>query len=176
MVLLDQSAVSPVNFLVMHIANGPRFGGVALATVFIFFKNPKRKAVDIPFKQKLGEMDLLGALFLICGIICLLLALQWGGTQYPWSDSRVWGCLLGFGLIIIVFVGIQIWRGEKGTIPPRIMKQRTVLAGCLFSAFLAMAIYTHIFYLPFYFQSVQGKQNAGRPPSNCPFVGDLYNL
>jgi MFS family permease len=120
------------------------FGGVALATVFVFFKNPKRKSTSLTFKQKIGQMDILGAVFLICGIVCLLLALQWGGTQYPWSDSRVWGTLLGFGLIILVFIGLQVWRGESATIPPRILKQRTVAAGCLFSALLAMALYTHI--------------------------------
>ena len=101
-------------------------------------------------------MDLLGAFFLICGIVCLLLALQWGGITYAWSDSRVWGCLLGFGLIIAVFIALQFWRGESATIPPRIISQRTVAGGCLYSMFLALALYAHIYYLPFYFQAVQG--------------------
>lgn len=43
---------------------------------------------------------------------CLVLALQWGGTVYPWSNSRVWGLLLGFGLLTILFVGLQI-RGKE---------------------------------------------------------------
>ena len=105
---------------------------------------------------------MLGALFLICAIICLLLALQWGGSVYPWSNSRVWGCLLGFALIISVFIGIQIHRGDLATLPPRIIiKQRTVLACALVSAFLAMGLYTHLYYLPFYFQAVQGTSAEG---------------
>lgn len=169
MVLLDKSTVG-ADLFVYHLANRLRFGGVALSTVFFFFKNPKRKVVNLTFKQKIGEMDLLGALFLICGIVCLLLALQWGGSTYPWSDSRVWGCLLGFGLIIMVFIGLQIWRGDRGTIPPRIMKQRTVAAGCLFSAVLAMGLYTHIYYLPFYFQSVQGTSAEGSGIRTIPYL------
>jgi hypothetical protein len=89
------------------------FGGVALAVVLFFFKNPERKHVDLTLKQKIANMDLLGAFFLICGIVCLLLALQWGGTTYPWSDSKVWGCLVGFALIISIFIGLQFYLGER---------------------------------------------------------------
>ena len=58
-------------------------------------------------------MDLLGALFLVGAITSLLIALGWGGTKYPWSDSKVWGCLLGFGILGIIFIAIQIRLGEK---------------------------------------------------------------
>lgn len=66
-------------------------------------------------KERILEIDLLGALFLICAIVCLLLALQWGGTTYPWKNSKVWGCLLGFGLLIIVFIAQQFRRGDRAT-------------------------------------------------------------
>ena len=138
--------------------------------MFLFFRNPKRKDSNLTFTQKLGQMDLLGALFLICAIVCLLLALQWGGTTYAWSDSKVWGCLLGFGLLILVFIVIQFWRGDQATIPPRIMKQRTVAAGCLFSLFLALALYAHIYYLPFYFQAVQGTSAEGSGIRTIPYL------
>ena len=89
------------------------FGGVALLTVFFFFQNPERKHNDMSFREKLKQIDLLGALFLICGIVCLLLALQWGGSTYPWHDSKVWGCLLGFGLIISCFIGLQFKLADR---------------------------------------------------------------
>ena len=83
------------------------FGGVALLTVFFFFKSPERRHTDMTLRQKIGQIDLVGAALLICAVVCLLLALQWGGIKYPWHDSRVWGCLLGFGLILAVFIGWQ---------------------------------------------------------------------
>jgi hypothetical protein len=59
------------------------------------------------------------------------------------SNSKVWGCLLGFGLIISIFTGLQFYLQERATIPPRILlKNRTVAACAAFSAFLAMALYT----------------------------------
>ncbi|PSN73106.1 MFS general substrate transporter [Corynespora cassiicola Philippines] len=132
------------------------FGAVSLAVVFFFFTNPERQYSHIPVKERIKEVDLAGALFLICAIVSLLLALQWGGQTYPWRNSKVWGTLLGFGLIITVFIAIQIYQKDRATIPIRVFKQRTVLTSCVFSALLSMALYTHIFYLPFYFQASKG--------------------
>lgn len=69
------------------------------------------------FRAKLGEMDLWGAAVIIFAVVSLLLALQWGGTIYPWSDPKVWGCLLAFGLLTVVFVALQIWLGDKYIFP-----------------------------------------------------------
>lgn len=118
------------------------FGGVSLAVVFFFFANPERQYNHISVKQRIKEIDIIGAIFLICAIVCLLLALQWGGQVYPWKNSKVWGTLLGFGLIIAVFIVIQIYQKDKATIPVRVFKQRTVLSSCTFTAFLSMALYT----------------------------------
>lgn len=90
------------------------FGAVGLlAVLFIFKVPPSTNRSSLSIWQKLARIDLVGAFFLIPGIICLLLALQWGGTTYPWSNSKVWGCLLGFALIIAVFVVLQIRRGDE---------------------------------------------------------------
>ncbi|KAI5263785.1 putative major facilitator superfamily transporter [Aureobasidium subglaciale] len=132
------------------------FGAIGLVAVFFFFSNPERKHTNMTFREKVKQIDILGAFLLICAIVCLLLALQWGGTTYPWSNSKVWGCLLGFGLLISVFIALQ------ATLPPRILvKQRTVLVSAAYSAFFAMGMYTHIFYLPFYFQAVKNTSAEG---------------
>lgn len=120
--------------------------------VFFFFTNPERQESTLTFKQKIAQIDLIGAFFLITSIVCLLLALQWGGVTYSWKNSKVWGCLLGFFLLICTFTAIQLYKGETATIPPRILlKQRTVLACAIFSVFLSMGLYVHIYYLPYVF-------------------------
>lgn len=82
--------------------------------MFIFvFREPVRQERMLPLKKKLREMDFGGAALLTGAVLCLLLALQWGGSKYPWSNSKVWGCLLGFGLLIIAFAGLQIRLGER---------------------------------------------------------------
>lgn len=95
------------------------------------------------FRDKLKQIDFVGAFFLITAIVCLLLALQWGGVTYPWRSSKIWGLLIGFVLLILLFIGQQYRRQDIATLPPRIiLRQRTVFASAWFSTFLAMAMYT----------------------------------
>lgn len=118
------------------------FGAVSLLVVFFFFTNPERKYSHLPVKERVKNIDIVGAIFLICAIVSLLLALQWGGFTYTWSNSKVWGTLLGFFLMIAVFIAIQIRQKDRATIPLRVFKQQTVLVSCVFSALLSMALYT----------------------------------
>lgn len=118
------------------------FGGVSLAVVYFFFSNPDRQYSHISIKARIKEVDIVGAVFLICAIVCLLLALQWGGQTYPWKNSKVWGTLLGFCLLIAVFIAIQIYQKDRATIPINVFKQQTILISCVFSSLLSMALYT----------------------------------
>jgi hypothetical protein len=94
-------------------------------------------------------------------------------STYAWSNSKVWGCLLGFGLLIIIFIAQQFRRGDRATIPPRIFGQRTVLWACLYSSFLSMGLYTHIYYLPFYFQAVKGTTAEGSGIRTIPYLASI---
>jgi hypothetical protein len=67
--------------------------------------------------QKLRQLDFPGAILLLGAISCLNLALQWGGIVYPWSDSKVFGCLIGFGLLLVVFLGLQFRGKERSAFP-----------------------------------------------------------
>jgi hypothetical protein len=74
-------------------------------------------------------------------VACLLIALQWGGHTIPWKSSKVIGLFIGFGLLIIAFGLIQWRRGERATIPLRILRQRSILLGCIYVALFDMAAY-----------------------------------
>lgn len=103
-------------------------------------------------------MDLIGSTIFIGAITSLLLALQWGGIKYEWSDPKVAGCLAVFAILIVVFCGVQWKLGDRAVMPPRVLiGNRTVAASAIFTLLFAMALYTHIFYLPFYFQAVKGS-------------------
>lgn len=58
-------------------------------------------------------MDVLGAFFLIAAMVCLLLALEMGGSEYAWSNPRVFGSLIGFGLLLAIFIGLQARHADK---------------------------------------------------------------
>lgn len=61
------------------------FGGVAMLAIFFCLKVPDRETTQLPWAEKLKQLDVPGTLFLIPGVVCLVLALQWGGQTYAVS-------------------------------------------------------------------------------------------
>ncbi len=135
-------------------------GVVSAGIIFLVFKTPKQsvseEARHTTLTQKILHMDLIGAFTIIAAVICLLLALQWGGITKPWNSSDVIGTLIGFGLITIVFVVIEVYQGEHALMAPHILTKRLIYVGCAFNFFLGAAFFVLLYYLPVYFQSLQG--------------------
>ena len=100
------------------------------------------------------QMDPLGTLTIIAGVCCFILALQWGGVTKPWNDSTVIGTLIGFGLIMILFIFIQWRNGERAIIVGRILKQRPIFVGMTYIFLFAGGFFLLLYYLPIYFQVV----------------------
>ncbi len=65
------------------------------------------------------KLDPLGICFLISAFVCLSLALQWAVVTYPWSDPKVWGCILGFALLLSAFFADQLYKKEEYVIVAR---------------------------------------------------------
>jgi hypothetical protein len=124
-------------------------GAITVIIIILFFKNPERATVaDLGWKARIKEFDLEGTVVFMPAIICLLLALQWGGTKYPWGSGRIIALLVVFGLLISAFIGIQFWKGDSATVPPRIMKKRSMWAASWFSFCLGAAFLLLVYYLP----------------------------
>ncbi|KAK2025350.1 MFS general substrate transporter [Colletotrichum zoysiae] len=137
------------------------FGAVGLALIWISLRKPppaiKR---GLPWKDKIRQLDIPGAILLLGAISCLNLALQWGGIVHPWSHANVFGCLIGFVLLFIAFVCLQAQGKETAIVPLRIFRHRTVAASCGFMMLVQVAIVLHSYYWPIYFQSV--RNNSAR--------------
>ena len=64
-------------------------GAVTIVGIAIFFKSPKReKQASIGFQARFKQFDPIGTTFFIPAIVCLLLALQWGGSEYNWGNGE----------------------------------------------------------------------------------------
>lgn len=111
-------------------------GATSAGIILLTFKSPRasvdEESHDFSFLKKIKQIDLIGTLLIMSAIICILLALQWGGVSKAWSSSDVIGTLVGFGVIAIVFVAYEVWRGERGMLMPHILRRREVRIGCLF--------------------------------------------
>ena len=146
-------------------------GGAAATLVFFFFQTPKAaKPQEATPLEKFLQMDLLGTFLLLASITCLILALQWGGVEKPWHSADVIGVLIGFGLILVLFVAVEIWLDERALIVPRLIKQKTFALIALFQVFNSGAFLLFLYYLPIYFQVVSGVSAAQSGIRNLPYI------
>jgi hypothetical protein len=93
------------------------------------------------------RLDVPGPAVLGPAVVCLSPALPWGGTEHAWNSSVVIGLFVGFAAMMGVFIGIQVWKGDKGTLPPRLFKNRDVLCAMLFAFFFGAAFFPLVYYL-----------------------------
>lgn len=139
--------------------------------ILLFFSTPPQsKPVEAPLKQKILAMDLPGTFVVVGAVVCYILALQWGGQTKEWSDSDVIGTLVGFVLLIILFVIIQWFQGENAIVVGRVAKNRTVAVAMGFSFFLAGSFFLLLYYLPIYFQVVSGVTPSQSGIRNLPLI------
>lgn len=132
-------------------------GAVTILSLLFFFKPPMRDSIKGPsVLRRLQNLDLLGAILFAPAIIMVFLALQWGGTEYPWKSATIIGLFIGGAGVGVVFALWQIRKGDDAMIPPRLICERTMFFSC-FSEFFAMgAVYISIYYLPEWFQVIKG--------------------
>ncbi|ETN39258.1 uncharacterized protein HMPREF1541_05481 [Cyphellophora europaea CBS 101466] len=118
--------------------------------------------IDIPVnpstKPPLRRIDFLGATTLVVALVLLLLGLNSGGNQLPWSDPRIIICLVLAFVTLLVFFYVE----SNAKIVPEpvipvslIFHTRTVLAACLCNWFATMASFLFLYYIPLYLESVR---------------------
>jgi MFS family permease len=146
-------------------------GGVAIFGIVFFFRSPKRAIQNsVGFMERLKEFDPFGTVVFIPAVICLLLALEWGGTKYSFANGRIIALFVIFGVLVIAFIGIQFWKGDTATVPPRIMNQRTMIGGSLFIFCFGASFFLFIYFIPIWFQAVKGTTATESGIRTLPFL------
>ncbi|KAL2875456.1 hypothetical protein SGCOL_009368 [Colletotrichum sp. CLE4] len=133
-------------------------GAVAFVIMIFLFQSPPRpdSGEVQTLLEKVMQVDPIGTLALMPAVICLLLALQWGGTVYPWNNPRVIVLFVLFGVLSAAFLFVQTKNGKNATLPIKVISQRSVAAACWFSVCTAGADFTLRQYIPIWFQAIKG--------------------
>ncbi|MER8374718.1 MDR family MFS transporter [Mesorhizobium sp. M1406] len=123
-------------------------GLVAMAII----NKPLRK---LPIAAKHHRIDGLGALLLVAATALLLLALNWGGSEYPWLSREIFG-LLACSAVIWSAFALRLLRAAEPLISLEVLGNPIVLAGTLSLFLLQAANIGLAVYLPVYLQSILG--------------------
>ncbi|KAK1063389.1 hypothetical protein LTR74_009546 [Friedmanniomyces endolithicus] len=145
-------------------------GGIALAIIAFILKPTPPQQGGLTILQQIGKLDLLGELCLLPSIVCLLLALQWGGSTYRWSDPRIIALFVVFALLALAFILVQILMPKTATIPSSVLKSRSMLAGMWLTFCIASAMLAFTYFLPTWFQAIKGTSAVHSGIDTIPMV------
>ncbi|KAH9902443.1 iron permease [Cubamyces lactineus] len=119
-----------------------------LVTLFLRVKTPPGTLLE-----KLSKIDWFGAFLAIAGTTLVLVALTWGGIQFPWGSAHVLAPLIIGALLLVIFVLYEKFVAREPILPLDIMANRTSFCGYLGTFFHGIVSISIIYYLPVYFQA-----------------------
>ncbi len=130
--------------------------GVVIAALFIFFFPPLRP------DQLKHKIDYLGIATLILAVVPMLVALTWGGVEYPWGSVRIISMFVFSAAMILLFILFES-RAEEPIIPLWILKKPIVGVSIFIIFITGVGMFGGIIFIPLFFQGVLGQSatNSG---------------
>lgn len=146
-------------------------GAITIVVVVFLLKINERKPPRKDWKDTVQKMDPLGTILFLPGITCLLLALEWGATDYAWNSPRIIALLTAFATLFTAFVVWQyITRKTTATVPARILFQRSIGCGCASQFCVGATMLTVSIYMPLWFQAIRGVSPFQSGANSLPLV------
>ncbi|ERF71951.1 hypothetical protein EPUS_06510 [Endocarpon pusillum Z07020] len=152
-------------------------GAVAAPVYFLLLpRYDVRKGT--PMLIRFFEFDLVGSVLLIGAFVSGTCAIDFGGSLYAWSDSRIIGLFCVFGVLCILFTAQQgcsiLTKPEHRLFPGDMLKSRDMVILFIQASASNACVFIPVFYIPLYFQFVRGDgalESAVRLlPYVCVFV------
>ncbi|KAL2075393.1 hypothetical protein VTL71DRAFT_336 [Oculimacula yallundae] len=147
-------------------------GGLVAVIILFVLQSPPSKNKDT-IRQQIRKMDPAGTAVFLPGIVCLLLALQWGGSEYHWENARIIVLFILAGILLGTFILVQFRSGDNATVPVRIVYQRSILSGMYFSFVTPGSMMVIIYFLPIWFQAIKGVSAVTSGINTLPLVLSL---
>lgn len=131
------------------------FCALGLLAVPFAFRNLKQQNQP-PFVTAVLQVDWFGSSLFIAGVASFLIGLTWGGVQYSWSSYQSWLPILLGGLATILSLVYEGYVPSKPFLRLSVWKNTSACLTFVLTLIGGFELYTHLYYLPFYMESVKG--------------------
>ena len=98
-----------------------------------------------------------------------MLALSWGGNEFPWNSPEVIGLFVGSAILWVLFV-VRLLTAPEPFVPLAVMFNSVVAAATLSNFFIVGSSVGLTIYLPIYFQAALGLSATQSGLALMPFV------
>ncbi|KXS20817.1 MFS general substrate transporter [Gonapodya prolifera JEL478] len=142
-------------------------GAIASCFIFVFLKLPQPKD---NFRDKITRIDFAGIASIVMGSVFLLLGLEWGGNQYPWSSPLVISFLVVGVLMYGIFVYVELKVAKEPIIPMSMFRRRNFWAAMIFCFVSGFILLGCSYFLPLWFQYIRGTSATASGLSILPFM------
>ncbi|KAJ2705987.1 hypothetical protein FB645_001964 [Coemansia sp. IMI 203386] len=127
-------------------------------------------------KEKLARIDFLGAFLLLGGLVMLILALNWGGNEYPWKSAAVIAPLCLSIAFISAFAYVETKVAKEPIITMRMFTSRTLTPMLFSQFFLGAGITFTVLYLPVYFTVVHNATSTKAGLYILPYLIGMMSM
>jgi EmrB/QacA subfamily drug resistance transporter len=146
---------------------GPLAGGFAVDNLswrYIFYINlplgivaliVTNRVLRLPARKREVKIDWLGALLLVAGVSCILLATQLGGENYPWASWQIIG-LFALGALVIAGFGLREAKAPEPILPLSLFRIQIFSVSNIIAFVSGIAMFGALAFLPQYLQLVHG--------------------
>ncbi|KAL8805547.1 MAG: hypothetical protein Q9200_005387 [Gallowayella weberi] len=128
----------------------------------------------VALKKRLAELDYLGTILIIGAYVSGVMAINFGGSTYPWNSGRIIGLFVTSGVLFILFgtqQGLTIFTTtERRIFPVEFLKRRIMLILFAETACASTATFLPIYFIPLFFQFVRDDSALEAGVRLLPFV------
>jgi EmrB/QacA subfamily drug resistance transporter len=101
------------------------------------------------------SVDYLGAVIMVAGVVALLLAASWGGTEHPWTSPLIIGLLVAGVTLSLLFVVVER-RVREPILALSLFRRPTFALGNAGGFVFGLGMFGSIIFVPMYLQVVKG--------------------
>lgn len=132
-------------------------GLLVIAAVYFLVEDKQNEKGILNMKEKFKKIDYIGIFAATAGLTLLLIPISGGGSTYAWDSAIVISMFIVGGLFMVGFVLIEWKIPVLPMVPLHIFKTPllSLLLGSTF--FFGMSYYGFMYYVPYYFHVVKGK-------------------
>ncbi|KKY27663.1 putative mfs multidrug [Phaeomoniella chlamydospora] len=136
------------------------------ALICYFVINIPVKSTD---KARWKRVDFLGSFLLVTSLVLLLIGLNTGGNQVPWTHPLILTTIPLSFVVLAAYIYVEACGVPEPIIPVRLLTRRTVFWACFTNWFGAMSAFTALYYLPLFAQA-KGESSARSGLRQIPFA------
>ena len=152
------------------------FGAVAGPIYLFLLPSPDPKPGQ-SFKQRLSEVDVVGAPILLGAIVTFVMAINFGGIMYEWDSPREIALFVVSGILFLIFgvqqalcIGVE---SQCRLFPVHLVtgkSARTVLIMFCTTASGGCGIFLPVYFIPIFFQFTRGDSPVQAAVRLLPFI------